>query len=82
MPLEQITSQTLSPHCMHCMLDKNLDACLEDVAWQERADYMRVVLRTVADGSQTMTAPEISDALGGILRKRFGIVRGVKRPLC
>ncbi len=75
MSLEQITSQTLSPHCMRCMLDKYLDACPKDISWQERADYMRVVLRTVADGSKTMTAPEISDELSNVLRKRFGIKR-------
>ncbi len=75
MSLEQITSPTLSPRCMRCMLDKYLDACPEDTPWQTRADYMRLVLRTVADGSQTMTAPEISDALSGVLRDWFGITR-------
>jgi uncharacterized protein with ATP-grasp and redox domains len=57
------------------MLDKYLDACPEDASWQKRADYLRVVLRTVADGSETMTAPEISDALSGVLRDWFGITR-------
>ena len=75
MDLEQITSPTLSPRCMRCMLDKYLDACPEDTPWQERADYQRLVLRTVADGSETMTAPEISDALSGVLRDWFGITR-------
>ena len=75
MDLEQITSPTLSPRCMRCMLDKYLDACPEDTPWQKRADYQRLVLRTVADGSETMTAPEISDALSGVLRDRFGITR-------
>lgn len=75
MSLEQLTSQTLSPNCMRCMLDKYLDACPTDISWRERADYMRVVLRTVADSSKTMTAPEISDALSGVLRERYGITR-------
>ena len=75
MDLEQITSPTLSPRCMRCMLDKYLDACPEDTPWQKRADYQRLVLRTVADGSETMTAPEISDALSGVLRDWFGITR-------
>ena len=75
MPLDEITSQMLSPRCMRCMLDKYLDACPEDIPWQERADYQRLVLRTVADGSLTMTAPEISDALSGVLRERYGITR-------
>jgi uncharacterized protein with ATP-grasp and redox domains len=75
MSLDQITSQTLSPHCMRCMVDKYLDACPADTPWRERADYMRVVLLTIAQGSETMTAPEISDALGAVLRERFGIVR-------
>ena len=75
MDLEQITSPTLSPRCMRCMLDKYLDACPEDTPWQKRADYQRLILRTVADGSETMTAPEISDALSGVLRDWFGITR-------
>ena len=75
MSLEQITSPTLSPRCMRCMLDKYLDACPEDTPWQKRADYQRLILRTVADGSETMTAPEISDALSGVLRDWFGITR-------
>ena len=75
MDLEQITSPTLSPRCMRCMLDKYLAACPEDTPWQKRADYQRLVLRTVADGSETMTAPEISDALSGVLRDWFGITR-------
>ena len=75
MSLEQITSPDLSPHCMRCMVDKYLGACPADVPWRERADYMRLVLLTVAEGSKTMTAPEISDALGTVLRERFGITR-------
>ena len=75
MSLDQITSPSLSPRCMRCMLDKYLDACPEDIPWQERADYQRVVLRTVADGSETMTAPEISSALSDVLRDRYGITR-------
>ena len=54
MSLEQITSKTLSPHCMRCMLNKYLDACPEGIPWRERADYMRVVLRTMEEGSRTM----------------------------
>ena len=75
MSLEQITSPTLSPHCMQCMLDKYLDACPEDVSWQERADYMRFVLRTVADGSVAQTAPEITHTLTETLSDRYGIRR-------
>ena len=75
MSLEQITSPTLSPHCMQCMLDKYLDACPEDVSWQERADYMRFVLRTVADGSVAQTAPEITHTLTEALSDRYGIRR-------
>lgn len=73
--LEQITSPELSPHCMRCMVDKYLDACPADTPWRERADYMRHVLLTVGEGSRTMTAPEISSALGEVLRERYGIVR-------
>ena len=82
MSLEQITSPTLSPHCIRCMLDKYLDACPSDVSWQERADYMRLVLRTVADGSVEQTAPEITNTLSEILSTRYGIKRdfaGIKR---
>ena len=75
MSLEQITSPTLSPHCIRCMLDKYLDACPSDVSWQERADYMRLVLRTVADGSVEQTAPEITNTLSEILSTRYGIRR-------
>ena len=57
MSLGQITSKALSPHCMRCMVDKYLDACPADAPWQDRADYMRFVLLTVAEGSKTMTAP-------------------------
>ena len=75
MSLEEITSSELSPHCMRCLLDKYLDACPKDIPWQKRADYLRAVLSTVADGSKNMTAPEISDALRGVLRDWFGITR-------
>ena len=75
MSLDQITSPSLSPRCMRCMLDKYIDACPEDIPWQERADYQRIVLRTVADGSETMTAPEISSVLSDVLRDRYGITR-------
>ncbi|MDO4537410.1 MAG: ARMT1-like domain-containing protein [Coriobacteriales bacterium] len=75
MSLEEITSDSLSPLCMRCMLDKYLDACPADIPWDEKADYMRLVLRTVAEGSLTMTAPEISHSLSGVLRDRFGIER-------
>jgi uncharacterized protein with ATP-grasp and redox domains len=57
------------------MLDKYLDACPEDVPWQERADYMRFVLRTVADGSVAQTAPEITHTLTEALSDRYGIRR-------
>ena len=73
MPIEEITSPSLSPRCMRCMLDKHLDACPPDVPWQQRAEYIRRVLRTVADGSQNMTAPEISHELRGVLHEMFGI---------
>ena len=73
MPIEEITSPSLSPRCMRCMLDKHLDACPGDAPWRRRAEYYRRVLRTVADGSQNMTAPEISHELSGILHEMFGI---------
>lgn len=73
MSLEQITSPELSPRCMRCMLDKYMDACPADAPWQLRAEYLRKVLNTVADGSLTMTAPEISNALTDVLRDMFGI---------
>ena len=60
---------------MRCMLDKYLDACPADAPWQVRADYQRHVLRTVAEGSLTMTAPEISHLLTCALRDMFGIER-------
>lgn len=73
--LDEITSPSLSPRCMRCMLDKYLDACPADTPWQTRADYQRRVLTTVAEGSLTMTAPEIGHELTGILRDMFGIER-------
>lgn len=73
MPLEEITSPSLSPRCMRCMLDKHLDACPADVPWQRRAEYFRRVMSMVADGSQHMTAPEISHELNGVLHEMFGI---------
>lgn len=75
MPIEEITSPSLGPRCMRCMLDKYLDACPEDVPWDVRADYMRRVLRIVGEGSQHLTAPEISYELGIVLRDMFGIGR-------
>ena len=73
--LDEITGPLLSPRCMRCMLDKYLDACPADTPWQTRADYQRRVLTTVAEGSLTMTAPEIGHELTGILRDMFGIER-------
>ena len=73
--LQEITSPQLSPRCMRCMLDKYLDACPDGTPWRERADYQRRVLTTVAEGSLTMTAPEISHVLSGIVRDLFGIER-------
>ena len=75
MPLDEITSPSLSPHCMRCLLDKFLDACPAEAPWEKRADYLRRILRTVAEGSTDMTAPEINHELGGILRDMFGIER-------
>ena len=75
MPLDEITSASLSPRCMRCMLDKFLDSCPANTPWRIRADYMRRVLSTVAEGSKTLTAPEISHELGAILREMFGIDR-------
>ena len=75
MPLDEITSPGLSPHCMRCLLDKHLDACPADAPWNVRAEYLRRILRTVADGSTDKTAPEINHELGGILRDMFGIER-------
>lgn len=71
--LDEITSPSLSPRCMRCMLDKYLDACPADTPWRTRADYQRLVLTTVAEGSLTMTAPEIGHELTGVLRDMFGI---------
>ena len=73
--LDEITSPSLSPRCMRCMMDKYLDACPADASWQTRADYQRRVLTTVAEGSLTMTAPEIGHELTGVLRDMFGIER-------
>ena len=73
--LDEITSPSLSPRCMRCMLDKYLDACPTDVPWRTRTDYQRRVLYTMAEGSLTMTAPEIGHELTGVLREMFGIER-------
>ncbi|MDI9589969.1 MAG: ARMT1-like domain-containing protein [Acidobacteriota bacterium] len=73
MPTDEITSQSLSPRCLRCMVSGYLDKAPDEVSWRTRAEYMRRVLRTVADGSETMTAPEVSHELKGILREMFGI---------
>lgn len=73
MPTDEITSQSLSPRCLRCMVSGYLDKAPDEVPWRTRAEYMRRVLRTVADGSETMTAPEVSHELKGILREMFGI---------
>lgn len=75
MPFDEITSTGLSPRCMRCMLDKYLDACPQETPWRVKADYMRTVLRTVAETSSTMTAPEISYELNAVLEQTFGIKR-------
>ncbi len=75
MPLDEITSSALSPRCMRCMLDKYLDSCPANTPWRTRSDYMRQVLRTVAEGSESLTAPEIGHELRLILRDMFGIER-------
>ncbi|MBR3313917.1 MAG: hypothetical protein IKG18_07235 [Atopobiaceae bacterium] len=75
MPLDEITSSTLSPRCMRCMLDKYLDSCPANTPCRTRSDYMRRVLRTVAEGSESLTAPEIGHELRLILRDMFGIER-------
>ena len=75
MPFDEITSTGLSPRCMRCMLDKYLDACPRETPWRVKADYMRTVLRTVAETSSTMTAPEISYELNAVLEQTFGIKR-------
>ena len=75
MSLDEITSPSLSPRCMRCMLDKYLDACPADIPWRVRADYQRRVLTAVAEGSLTKTAPEIGHELTGVLREMFGIER-------
>ena len=72
---DEITGDGLSPRCMRCMVDKYLDACPANVPWRTRASYQRQVLRIVADGSQTMTAPEIGHHLSHLLRDMFGIER-------
>ena len=75
MPIEEITSPSLSPRCMRCVLDRYLDACPPGTAWDARADYQRSVLRTVAERSIDMTAPEISHELNALVRDTFGIER-------
>ena len=75
MPLDEITSSTVSPRCMRCMLDKYLDSCPANTPCRTRSDYMRRVLRTVAEGSESLTAPEIGHELRLILRDMFGIER-------
>ena len=77
--LDEITSPSLSPRCMRCMLDKYLDACPADTPWRTRADYQRRVLTTVAEGSLTMTAPEIGHVLTSMLRDMFGIERSYRQ---
>ena len=72
---DEITGDGLSPRCMRCMVDKYLDACPANVPWRTRASYQRQVLRIVADGSQTMTAPEIGHHPSHLLRDMFGIER-------
>lgn len=75
MPLEEITDQSLSPRCMRCLLDKYLDACPVDTPWHVRSDYLRRVLRSIADGSERLTAPEIGHELSLVLKQMFGIER-------
>ena len=75
MSLDEITSQSLSPRCMRCILDKYLDASPNGTPWRDKAAYMRDVLRTVATLSETMTAPEILHELEGILERRCGVHR-------
>ncbi|MBR3326146.1 MAG: DUF89 family protein [Atopobiaceae bacterium] len=75
MPIDEVTSHQLSPRCMRCMLDKYIDAGPADTSWRVRSDYMRRVLRTVADNSDHMTAPEISHELSLIREAFFGISR-------
>jgi len=75
MPTDEITSSQLSPHCMRCMLDKSLDSAPADAPWRDRAEYTKLVMRTIADKSATMTAPELSHELSIIREELFGIKR-------
>ena len=75
MSLEEITSPSLSPRCIRCLFDKNADACPQDAPWQKRAEYLRRVMRTIAEESCHLTAPEISHELNLIKRDMFGIER-------
>ena len=73
MSLDEITSASLSPNCMRCILDKFIDASPDDAPWRTKAGYMRSVLRTIADNSETMTAPEIGHELEALLERTYGI---------
>ena len=73
MSLDEITSASLSPHCLRCVLDKFIDASPDDAPWQVKADYMRGVLLTIAEGSKTMTAPEIVHELEALLERTYCI---------
>ena len=77
MSLDEITSASLSSRCLSCILDKFIDASPDDAPWRTKADYMRSVLRTVADNSETMTAPEIGRELETLLERTYGIKRGL-----
>ena len=73
MSLDEITSASLSPRCLRCILDKFIDASPDDAPWRTKAGYMRSVLRTIADNSETMTAPEIGHELEALLERTYGI---------
>lgn len=79
MPIDEITSPELSPHCMRCMLDKYLDASPEGTPWQTKARYMREALFAVAEDSKNKTAPEISHRLSALLETTYGIKRDYEK---
>ena len=79
MDIEQIIGTGIGPECMRCLLDKAVGAYPDNAPWQEQAEYLRRVLRIVADGSDSLTAPEIAQQQAAVLKEMFGIERDLTK---
>ena len=63
----------LRPECISCIVNKQIEKYPASVSMKDKIEYMKRVLKIIADAPINMSAPEIVNIICGVQREMFSI---------